>query len=88
MKVNYSIAFKINGAWTDDVAFKRDLYDDAPLDESLDTGIVADVPASLNIIPPFTLCRIKTTPVESNEPIDTRYYLTGDRETEAVTLFT
>lgn len=87
MKVNYSVAFKLNGTWTEDYAFKRDLYDDAPLDESLDTGIVVDVPAPINIIPPFTLCRIRTMPVGSAVPIDTRYYLTGDRETDAVTLF-
>ena len=87
MKLTYSIAFKLNGVWTQDLYFERDIYDEAPLDETLDSGIVVDVPAELRKIPPFTFCRITTTSDDPNEDPDIRYYFTADRETSAVTLF-
>lgn len=86
MKVNYSVAFKLDD-WTEDVYFKRDLFDEMPLDETLDSGIIVDVPAPLRKIQPFTLCRITTTDAETDEVLDKRYYFTSDRETSAATLF-
>ena len=88
MKVNYYVAFKINGTWTDDFAFERPLFADKPLDETLDTSIIVDVPTFLKDIPPFTLCRITA----KNADTDTRiglpeFYWTGDREASAVTMF-
>lgn len=90
MKINYSIAFKKDGVWSDDYNFKRGVYAEQPLDETLDTGIVVDVPSPLNKIAPFTLCRVTAKEVLQNgteETLYTKYYWTGDRETEAVTLF-
>lgn len=91
MKINYSIAFKKDGVWSDDYNFKRGVYAEQPLDETLDTGIVVDVPSSLNKIAPFTLCRVTAKEVlqdgTEGETLYTKYYWTGDRETEAVTLF-
>ena len=85
---NYTIAFFINGVWTEDTAFIRDLFDDNPLDEELDSAAVVDVPSSLAEIPPFTLCRITETYTENGQTItNKRYYLTSSRETSAVTLF-
>lgn len=87
MKYLYYIAFKINGIWSEDINFVRDLLDESPLDETLDTAVVVDVPASLRLIPPFTLCRITTRTADTNEIVEKRYYYTGNRTTEAVTLF-
>ena len=44
MKIDYTVAFKIDGQWTQDTAFKRPLMSDAPLDETLDKGIIVDSP--------------------------------------------
>lgn len=94
MKVNYYVAFKTGtGAnpWSDDALFKRAIYEDAPLDETLDTGIIVDVPGEMREIKPFTLCRIRVRAhgAQQSDPdvVDPRYYWTGDVVTEAVTLF-
>lgn len=91
MRYNYYVSFKLNGSWTPYLNFKRPIMSDAPLDESLDTGIIVDVPSDLRKIPPFTLCRIATYNADDTsniaEPLDVQYFLTGDREAEAVSIF-
>lgn len=91
MKINYSISFKVDGVWADDYNFKRGVYAEQPLDETLDTGIVVNVPATLQKINPFTLCRVTAKEVlqdgTEGETLYTKYYWTGDSDAEAVTLF-
>lgn len=96
MRVDYYISFIFdNGYETDEIPFKRDIFTDAPLDETLDTGIIVTAtdktPITAQVImdiKPFTLCKITAknadTGVDIGEP---RYYFTGDIEIEAVTLF-
>ena len=91
MKINYSISFRIDGVWMDDYNFKRGVYAEQPLDETLDTGIVVNVPSTLQKINPFTLCRVTAKEVlqdgTEGETLYTKYYWTGDSDAEAVTLF-
>lgn len=88
MKINYKIECQLNNEWEEVGNFQRDLFDDSPLDETLDTGVIVEVPSGLAIIPPYTLCRITSSDASNGEILSTDYMLTSDIETEAVTLFT
>lgn len=87
MKVDYSIAFKIDGVWSPFFYFKRDIYLSDSLDEVLDTGIVVSVPSAYKDIERFTLCRIRATNHANNAKLYTLYYWTGQVDTDAVTTF-
>lgn len=90
MKIDYTVAFKIDGQWTQDTAFKRPLMTDAPLDETLDTGIIVDAPSELKKIPPFTLCRVTARDHNESDPtvfLYKKYYWTADRNATAETMF-
>ena len=87
-KADYTISFLINGTWTNDVVFKRGIYDRNPLDESLDTSVVVDaVDTGFIDIPPFTICRILVTNTETQAVLAKKYFLTGNVEVEAQTAF-
>lgn len=83
--MDYSIAFKIDGAWTEDVNFKRDLFSSEALDETLDTAVIVDAPSDLRDIKPFTLCRVRA--LENNAIAYENYYWTGDFNAEAISNF-
>lgn len=96
MRVNYYISFIFDSGYvTDDILFKRDIFSDAPLDETLDTGIVVTAPDKTPIveqvmmdIKPFTLCKITAKNADTGADVgEPKYYFTGDIEIEAVTLF-
>lgn len=87
MKVDYSIAFKIDGVWSPFFFFKRDIYLSDSLDEVLDTGVVVSVPSAYKDIERFTLCRIRATNHANNAKLYTLYYWTGQVDTDAVTTF-
>lgn len=88
MRVNYKVEYQDNnGAWQEISYWERDLYDELPLDEELDSGAIALPPSNLVDIKPFTPLRITAFNADTNEEIDRVYRLSADIEETAETLF-
>lgn len=87
MPINYTIFYRPSNTtgWTSLGTFKRDIFSEDPLDETLDTGTI-DLPlGELIIIPPFSYIKIIATYADGTT--ETKYMLLSDYETEAKTLF-
>ena len=87
MRVNYKVEYQENNEWKEIVYWERDLYDELPLDEELDSGAIAIPPSKLIDIKPFTPLRITTYNADTNEQIDKVYRLSADIEETAETLY-